>query len=196
MKIHYFIAWIFRVGYFRQYKLGEKQMKTLIVFIPIILCLYSLAQADDCTPPTITSHPSPSSVSICYGDSYTYSVSASGTEPLSYQWQKNEVDIPGAISSSYAATEFGLYRCIVSNSCGSAINARAIRVRPRSPCDSVGQIASARAERPTVSMRSSARRTCSGVGVQCAAMSMVAVMPVSTTSRTVSGYCRRCRGFT
>ena len=46
------------------------------------------------------------------------------------------------------------------------------------------------------SIMSSARRSWSAVGVQRIRMSIVAVIPVSTTSRTVNGYCSRCRGFT
>src|SRR6185503_17347318 len=69
--------------------------------------------------PTITSHPSNQSVSP--GQTATFSVGASGTAPLSYQWQKNGVDVGGATSASYTtpATVLGdngsQYRCVVSN---------------------------------------------------------------------------------
>lgn len=72
-----------------------------------------------CTPPSITSHPSPPSLTICSGQSHQYCVSASGTPPLSYQWRKNGTDIPGATSSCYPATQSGSYSCRVTNSCGS-----------------------------------------------------------------------------
>ena len=49
------------------------------------------------TPPTITVHPASEMVTV--GDSVTFSVSASGTTPLSYQWQRNGADISGATSS-------------------------------------------------------------------------------------------------
>ena len=45
------------------------------------------------TPPTITAHPPGKTVTV--GDPATFSVSASGTPPLSYQWQRNTVDISG-----------------------------------------------------------------------------------------------------
>jgi hypothetical protein len=35
------------------------------------------------------------------GQSATFSVSATGTPPITYQWQRNSVDIPGATASSY-----------------------------------------------------------------------------------------------
>ncbi|MCK4660177.1 MAG: DUF2341 domain-containing protein, partial [Phycisphaerae bacterium] len=70
------------------------------------------------TAPSITSHPS--GATICDGQSHQVCVSASGTAPLSYQWQKDSVDIGGATSSCYTATQAGQYRCVVTNSCGSA----------------------------------------------------------------------------
>src|SRR5438094_8916917 len=56
----------------------------------------------------------------------TFSVVASGTAPLSYQWQKNSVNISGATASSYTERETiadgtGLgYKAEVSNSNGWA----------------------------------------------------------------------------
>ena len=49
--------------------------------------------------PTITTHPSTQTVSV--GAPVTFSVAASGSPPLSYQWQQNGVDIAGATSMSY-----------------------------------------------------------------------------------------------
>ncbi len=37
---------------------------------------------------------------------------------LTYQWQKNNVNINGATSKTYTSNTGGNYRCIVSNSCG------------------------------------------------------------------------------
>jgi glucose/arabinose dehydrogenase len=74
--------------------------------------------------PTITQHPASQTVSA--GQSATFSVSASGAPPLSYQWQRNTVNIPGATSTSYtiasvSASDNGAqFRCMVSNSAGSA----------------------------------------------------------------------------
>jgi hypothetical protein len=76
-----------------------------------------------CTPPSITSHPSSQTVFV--GQSVCFSVSASGSTPLSYQWQRDSVDIPGATSPTYcftaqASDNGAQYRCVVTNSCGSA----------------------------------------------------------------------------
>jgi glucose/arabinose dehydrogenase len=49
--------------------------------------------------PTIAQHPQ--SVLVSVGQSATFTVSASGTSPLSYQWTRNGVDIAGANGLSY-----------------------------------------------------------------------------------------------
>jgi len=76
------------------------------------------------TPPSIVSHPQ--SRSVAAGQPVTFIVSATGSEPLRYQWQRNNVDIPGANQSSYSlepATfddDGAQFRCIVTNAFGSA----------------------------------------------------------------------------
>ncbi|HEX8141886.1 MAG TPA: PQQ-dependent sugar dehydrogenase [Pyrinomonadaceae bacterium] len=76
------------------------------------------------TPPVITAHPSNQTVAV--GQTATFSVTATGSAPLSYQWQKNGVNINGATSATYttppvAASDNGAqFRCIVSNNSGSA----------------------------------------------------------------------------
>lgn len=50
-------------------------------------------------PLAITQHPM--STTVGTGQSATFSVSATGTPPITYQWQRNSVDIPGATASSY-----------------------------------------------------------------------------------------------
>jgi glucose/arabinose dehydrogenase len=49
--------------------------------------------------PVITAHPS--NQTVLQGQTATFNVSASGTMPLGYQWQRNMVNIPGANSPSY-----------------------------------------------------------------------------------------------
>ena len=75
------------------------------------------------TAPTITSQPVSQTVNV--GSSVTFSVTATGTEPLNYQWYKNSTAISGATSSSYTINsvttgDAGSYYVIVSNSIGSA----------------------------------------------------------------------------
>jgi glucose/arabinose dehydrogenase len=74
--------------------------------------------------PAITEDPTSQTISVGYP--VTFIVVASGAAPLSYQWQRNGTNIGGATNSSYtiAAVAPGddgaQFRCIVSNSSGSA----------------------------------------------------------------------------
>jgi hypothetical protein len=76
------------------------------------------------TPPTITTQPASQTVTV--GQTATFSVVASGTAPLTYQWYKGGVAIAGATSSSYTtpATVIGnnnsQYTVIVTNVAGTA----------------------------------------------------------------------------
>jgi DNA-binding beta-propeller fold protein YncE len=79
--------------------------------------------------PTITTQPA--SRSVIAGQAATFSVAASGTAPLAYQWQKGNLNIPGATGASYTTpattiTDTGAaFRVIVSNALGSATSASA-----------------------------------------------------------------------
>jgi alpha-L-fucosidase 2 len=87
---------------------------------------YSITRAEHIPAPAgspvITAHPIDTMVVL--PAPATFSVSASGTG-LSYQWQKNRADIPGATSSSYRTAPTTLwdigsaYRCLVTNSFGT-----------------------------------------------------------------------------
>ncbi len=78
----------------------------------------------------------PASQTVYAQDAVTFSVSASGTGPLNYKWQKNGVDIPGATSSTYVinsavVSDGGNYKAIVSNAYGDATsNEAALTVLP------------------------------------------------------------------
>jgi glucose/arabinose dehydrogenase len=73
--------------------------------------------------PSIGTHPASQTVSV--GQPATFSVIASGTAPLNYQWQRNGSNITGANSSSYTlpaasvADNGAKFRVIVSNAFGS-----------------------------------------------------------------------------
>ena len=73
--------------------------------------------------PSITTQPSNQAVSV--GLTATFSVAASGTTPLTYQWQKGTTPIAGATAASYttAATTSSdngsQFEVVVSNSVGS-----------------------------------------------------------------------------
>ncbi len=70
--------------------------------------------------PQITAHPA--DVTVDDGGNATFSVSATGSEPLSYQWRRNGVDISGEISTSltislvsYSSDNGAQFDCVVSN---------------------------------------------------------------------------------
>ena len=70
----------------------------------------------------------PYSQTVTRGNSVTFSVVATGTPTLTYQWRKYSVDISGATSASYtiASTAFsdaGLYYVTVKNEIGSVTSA-------------------------------------------------------------------------
>ncbi len=90
--------------------------------------LYKITSAN-ASAPVISQQPASASVSA--GDPVLFIVIATGTAPLQYQWQKNEIDINGAIEPSYTITntkitDAGNYRVIVTNTAGQAISEDAV----------------------------------------------------------------------
>ena len=88
--------------------------------------------------PTITLQPV--GVSVVAGQSAAFTVAATGSAPLAYQWQRNGADIAGATTTSYSAAETtladsgALFRAVVSNAFGSAIsNAATLSVTSAAP---------------------------------------------------------------
>jgi hypothetical protein len=88
--------------------------------------------------PVITVHPSDQSV--VEGATATFSVTASGSAPLNYQWQRDGEDISGATQSTYTtpatvlADNGASFRCVVSNAAGSATSDPAtLTVNPVAP---------------------------------------------------------------
>ncbi|TAK96422.1 MAG: PKD domain-containing protein [Verrucomicrobia bacterium] len=78
------------------------------------------------TPPVITTPPA--SQTVIGGSTATFTVTATGTVPLAYQWRCNGTNIPGANLSSYArvnaqAADAGNYLVVVTNSLGSVTSA-------------------------------------------------------------------------
>ena len=74
-------------------------------------------------PPAITAQPQ--SLTKDPAESATFTVTATGTATLTYQWRKDGSDISGATSASYTIasvqeSDEGSYDCVVSNSIGSA----------------------------------------------------------------------------
>ena len=101
-----------------------------------ILCFFFVAD-----PPKISSHPQDINNAIP-GKFVAFTIQASGTEPLSYQWQRNravegssseewqqcdverfpDATTPKLIISRLQKLNEGSYRCVVSNCAGSQIS--------------------------------------------------------------------------
>jgi glucose/arabinose dehydrogenase len=75
--------------------------------------------ATSSTAPVITSHPSSATVAV--GQPASFSVSAEGTQPLTFQWQRDSVEIPGATAATYTLPSAALsdsgatFRAVVTN---------------------------------------------------------------------------------
>ena len=89
-------------------------------------------------PPTITSHPQ--SQTVAPGSTVTFSVEATGTQPLNYRWRRNGVYLPvvlgpvltlNGVTPEYA----GVYSVVVSNTAGTRISSNALLrvVTPTNP---------------------------------------------------------------
>ncbi len=81
-------------------------------------------------PPTITQQPA--SLTVLVGQGASFTVAATGTAPLAYQWQRNGVDIAGATTTVYSvaasvlADSGAAFRAVVTNLAGSATSNAAI----------------------------------------------------------------------
>lgn len=84
----------------------------------------SMSPPPQVMPPAITSQPLNASVTA--GQTATFTVVASGSSPLAYQWQKNDSSITAATSASYTTPATALsdngakFKVVVSNSAGTA----------------------------------------------------------------------------
>ncbi len=79
--------------------------------------------------PSITTQPT--SQTVTAGQTATFTVAAAGTAPLSYQWQKNGINIAGATAATYAtpatttSDSGSTFRVLVSNTAGSVTSSAA-----------------------------------------------------------------------
>lgn len=81
-------------------------------------------------PPSIVTPPA--SQAVAAGANVNFSVTATGTAPLVYQWRKDGVNLAGATTATYAivnaqaTSHAGKYTVVVSNSGGSVTSAEAV----------------------------------------------------------------------
>ena len=108
--------------------MGLRRLGNLICFLALSLvlagCGASTSQSDNMsTAPTITAQPA--NQSVTEGQTATFAVTATGTAPLSYQWQKGTSAISGATSASYTTPptttgdDGSQFKVVVSNSAGN-----------------------------------------------------------------------------
>lgn len=84
--------------------------------------VYKIIYTGTTSSPVITSQPQNSTVLL--GNSATFSVSVTGTTPLTYRWRKNGINIANTNSSTYTiatttSSDAGTYSVMISNSFGS-----------------------------------------------------------------------------
>ena len=80
------------------------------------------------SPVTITTQPSDTSASL--GSSASFTVAATGSGPLTYQWRRNGVNLPGATAATLTvnpitAVSYGTYSVLVASATGSLDSAPA-----------------------------------------------------------------------
>ncbi len=93
-----------------------------------------------CTAPAIVGGIDPGSLTVTVGNPVVLTVTnVTGTAPLYYQWQSNNVDLAGATYSSYTnlsvtVADAGNYQVVVTNGCGSITSSIAVlAVNPQTP---------------------------------------------------------------
>ena len=101
-------------------KLFQFTQLTSLLFASI--CAMALGSSSVLAAPVIGTQPN--SLSINIGSAATFSVAATGTGTVTYQWQFNGAAIPGATNASYTVasptvTDVGAYKAVVSDVTGS-----------------------------------------------------------------------------
>jgi hypothetical protein len=103
----------------------------VVLAAALAACGHSHSSSDPSSAaPSITAQPASQSVSA--GESASFAVSATGTAPLSYQWQRDGAAIGGATAANYTtppttvADDSAAFSVVVSNSTGSVTSADAM----------------------------------------------------------------------
>ncbi len=90
--------------------------------------VYKIVYAGSSSAPVITNQPQ--SISVAQGNNVSFSVSATGTAPITYQWRKNGSNISGATGATYSISSVstshaGTYSVVVTNAAGSVTSTNA-----------------------------------------------------------------------
>jgi hypothetical protein len=100
-----------------------------------IIAIYNAGSRGKCppttptTPPAITTQPTNQTVAV--GGAAIFSVTATGTLPLSYQWSFNTTNLVGATNTTLTLTnvqltQLGSYAVLVTNLIGSVLSSNAV----------------------------------------------------------------------
>jgi len=101
-----------------------------LVAVPGVYTMPVLRPAGEVTPPTLTIVTQPQSQTAAPGATATFSVAASGTLPITFQWRKNNTAIIGAtniplVLANVSAADAGTFTVVVTNIVGSIQSAEA-----------------------------------------------------------------------
>ncbi|QAA77060.1 MAG: hypothetical protein BIP78_1294 [Candidatus Bipolaricaulis sibiricus] len=104
------------------------RMRAVAAVLFVVVVGVILAGCSRATPPTISTQPS--AQTACVGGAVTFSVTAAGTAPLSYQWRKDGTNIPGATNATYTISSVttgsaGNYTVVVTNKAGTVTSTAA-----------------------------------------------------------------------
>ncbi len=118
-----------KVEYVRTYLPADERPGTDAVNGKVAFSYNVGTAVEQSTTPVIVAQPRSQAVSA--GSAVTFSVSASSSLPLSYQWKRNGVDLPGATTAVLglaraSASDAGSYTVVVSTSAGSVTSAAAV----------------------------------------------------------------------
>ena len=123
----FFLKQLFALGFRRPAALAARALLALTALKAATAWMASTAMAQ--VAPTITTPPA-SQVAVV-GTNVTFSVAATGTAPLAYQWLKSGTNIDAATNSTYSftipdGTAAGSYSVQVSNATGAVVSAPAV----------------------------------------------------------------------
>ncbi len=97
---------------------------------------FLISSGDATNPPAITAQPQSQTNSI--GATVSFTVTATGAAPLSYQWRHTATNVPGATASSLMLTNIqaanaGAYTVVITNLAGSVTSSNALLVITTTP---------------------------------------------------------------
>ena len=163
--------------------------------------LVSSANVPAPVAPSISTQPA--SQTVTAGQAATFSVVASGTAPLSYQWNKNGSALSGATSSSYttplttSSDNGAQFTVVVSNSAGSAtsnaatltVNAPLLQLTPTPANVGFGNVVTGLRNSQTISLANPgpasitiSQATVSGTGFSISALTIPTTMAANAST--------------